>query len=246
MSDAYKEKTNDKKNEEKRFFRDDIKNRFAERLEVAMAGEANLSFAQKCGISEATIRKYKKGETTPNLEILDAIANAAKVDLNWLATGNALDTKIVKAASKPMSEGSLEVIQYDLKASAGAGCLVVSENPVAKFEFSREWLIKQGLNGKHLTVVEVYGDSMEPTLMDEDLMLVEVVDDPKQARDGVCVFRIDDEVMVKRVQYDFASGGYHVTSDNNAYSPFFIGKEFEGRFQLLGRMVRVLQRAKKA
>lgn len=244
MSDSYKEKTSKEKNEDTRFFRSDIKNRFALRLEEAMSGETNLSFAQKCGISEATIRKYKKGETTPNLEILEAIANAAKVDLNWLATGKEATRQLVEVPVR--KDNVVEVVQYDFRASAGAGCLILSENPVAKFEFSKEWLIRQGLNGKELTIVPVHGDSMEPTLMDEDLMLVEVVDNPKQARDGVCVFRIDDEVMVKRLQYDFASGGYNVTSDNTAYSPFFIGKEFEGRFQLLGRMVRVLQRAKKA
>lgn len=245
MSDTYIKKTEDKKNDEKRFFQEDIKNRFALRLEEAMAGEANLSFAQKCGISEATIRKYKKGQTTPNLEILGAIANAAKVDLTWLATGNTLESTPTVITNKPINEDSIEIVQYDFKASAGAGCLVVSENPVAKFEFSKEWLIKQSLYGKHLTIVPVFGDSMEPTLMDEDLMLVEVIEDPKQLNDGIYVFRIDEAILVKRLQFDFAMRGYHATSDNGAYKPFFIGEEFEGRFQILGRMARVLQRAKR-
>ncbi len=245
MSNTYKEKADDKKNEAKQFFRNDIKNRFAERLEEAMAGEANLSFAQKCGISEATIRKYKKGETTPNLEILDAIATAANVDLTWLATGNTIENPPEVFINKPINEDSIEIVQYDFKASAGTGCLVVSENPVAKFEFSKEWLIKQSLHGKHLTIVPVFGDSMESTLMDEDLMLVEVIEDPQQLNDGIYVFRIDESILVKRLQYDFAMRGYHATSDNSAYQPFFIGEEFKGRFQILGRMVRVLQRAKK-
>lgn len=242
----YKEKDGGSKKDKKRINPSERIIRFKERLAEVIGDEAVLQFAKKSGMSEGVMRSYIRGDTFPSLDRLEAIADAAKVDLNWLATGQDSNTQLVQVSSKPMSEGSVEVVQYDFKASAGAGCLVVSENPVAKFEFSREWLIKQGLNGKHLTVVEVYGDSMEPTLMDEDLMLVEVVEDPKQARDGVCVFRIDDEIMVKRVQYDFGSGGYNVTSDNDAYSPFFIGKEFEGRFQILGRMVRVLQRAKKA
>ncbi|APF79503.1 XRE family transcriptional regulator [Vibrio anguillarum] len=241
---TYKEKDAENKKDKKRIIPSERIIRFKERLVEVIGDEAVLSFAKKSGMSEGVMRSYIRGDTFPSLDRLEAIANAAEVDLNWLATGKEATRQLVEAPVR--KDNVVEVVQYDFRASAGAGCLIVSENPVAKFEFSREWLIKQGLNGKHLTVVEVYGDSMEPTLMDEDLMLVEVVDDPKQARDGVCVFRIDDEVMVKRVQYDFASGGYHVTSDNTAYSPFFIGKEFEGRFQLLGRMVRVLQRAKKA
>ncbi len=215
-----------------------------ERLETLLKGRSIRQTATDWGIAFNTLRNWLTKGTSPSFDIIAEIAKLEEVDLNWLAYGE--DNVQNLPAAKPMHKDSVEVIQYDFKASAGAGCLVVSENPVARFEFSREWLIKQGLNGKHLTVVEVYGDSMEPTLMDEDLMLVEVIDDPKQARDGVCVFRIDDEVMVKRVQYDFGSGGYRVTSDNTVYEPFFIGKEFEGRFQLLGRMVRVLQRAKKA
>ncbi len=240
---TYKEKNAESKKDKKRIIPSERIIQFKERLVEVIGDEAVLSFAKKSGMSEGVMRSYIRGDTFPSLDRLEAIANAAKVDLNWLASGKDATTQLVEAPAR--KDNVVEVIQYDFKASAGAGCLVVSENPVARFEFSREWLIKQGLNGKHLTVVEVYGDSMEPTLMDEDLMLVEVIDDPKQARDGVCVFRIDDEVMVKRVQYDFGSGGYHVTSDNTAYKPFFIGKEFEGRFQLLGRMVRVLQRAKK-
>ena len=138
----------------------------------------------------------------------------------------------------------IEAYQYDLKASAGSGCLVVSENPVAKFEFSEDWLNKQGLRGKQLAIVPVCGDSMESTLVDEDLMLVELVNDPKRARDGICVIRIDDEILVKRLQYDYAANGYHISSDNKAYKPFFIGEEFSGRFAVLGKMIRVLQRAK--
>lgn len=215
---------------------------FKERLKFVIGERSLREFAKECSLSPSTLSNYLNGETYPTLDRLATIATVSRSSYSWLATGEETGASVVQR----ISDDIVQIVQYDFKASAGAGCLVVSENPVARFEFSREWLIRQGLNNKELTVVPVHGDSMEPTLMDEDLMLVEVITDPKQARDGVCVFRIDDEVMVKRLQYDFASNGYHVTSDNTAYKPFFIGKEFEGRFQLLGRMVRVLQRAKKA
>ncbi len=242
---TYDKKNQEEQNMQKGIIPDNQIIPFKERLKVAIGDRSLRHFARECDLSPSTLSNYLHGNSYPTLDRLATIAKVSEKSYTWLATGNTNESKPTVITHCPLSEDSVEVIQYDFKASAGAGCLVVSENPVAKFEFSREWLIKQGLNGKHLTVVEVYGDSMEPTLMDEDLMLVEVIDDPKQARDGVCVFRIDDEVMVKRVQYDFGSGGYHVTSDNTAYKPFFIGNEFEGRFQLLGRMVRVLQRAKK-
>lgn len=213
---------------------------FKERLKSIIGDQSIREFSRTSGVSDTTLRDYIRGKSYPTLDRLCAISDGANVDLAWLATG---ETKHLTTL-QTVPNDHVEVFQYDFKASAGPGCLVLSENPVAKFELSKEWLVRQGLNGKELTVVPVCGDSMEPTLVDEDLMLVVLIDNPQEARDGVCVIRIDDEIMVKRVQYDFMKGGYHITSDNTSYRSFFVGSEFEGRFTILGRMVRVLQRAR--
>ncbi|PSU49448.1 hypothetical protein C9J12_08135 [Photobacterium frigidiphilum] len=212
---------------------------FKERLKEVIGNDSIMSFARKCNLSDKTLRDYMSGKSYPTLDRLALIAEASGRNISWLATG------IESAAIKVERVNELiHVPQYDLRASAGTGCLVVSETPIAEFSFSKEWLISQGLNGAKLSVVPVYGDSMEPTLVDEDLMLVKLIDDPREGRDGVCVIRIDDEIMVKRIQYDFMKQGYYVRSDNSAYSPFFIEKEELKRFHVIGRMVRVLQRAK--
>lgn len=223
-------------------FVEDRKGSISKRL-IQLANNRTIrETARAWGVSSSTLDRYINKGSMPSFDRMIAIADAEGVSLEWLATGSELTNRAISAIKK---DNSIEVIQYDFKASAGAGCLVVSENPVAKFEFSKEWLVKQSLYGKHLTIVPVFGDSMEPTLMDEDLMLVEVIEEPKQLNDGIYVFRIDDSILVKRLQFDFAMRGYHATSDNSAYKPFFIGEEFEGRFQILGRMARVLQRAKR-
>lgn len=223
-------------------FVEDRKGSISKRL-IQLANNRTIrETAQAWGVSSSTLDRYINKGSMPSFDRVIAIADAEGVSLEWLATGTEAERRARPAIK---NDNVIEILQYDLKASAGAGCLVVSENPVAKFEFSKEWLIKQSLYGKHLTIVPVFGDSMEPTLMDEDLMLVEVIEDPKQANDGIYVFRIDEAILVKRLQFDFAMRGYHATSDNSAYQPFFIGEEFEGRFQILGRMARVLQRAKR-
>ncbi|WP_394166034.1 XRE family transcriptional regulator [Photobacterium piscicola] len=210
---------------------------FKERLRAAIGGESIRKFAKRCELSPSTLSNYLIGDTYPTLDRLAVIAQTSGASYSWLATGIAPITP---------SKDMICVPQYDLRASAGTGCLVVAENPVAEFSFSKEWLIRNNLYNAKLTVIPVYGDSMEPTLMDEDLMLVKLVDNPGQARDGVCVIRIDDDIFVKRIQFDYERQGYHIVSDNIAYRPFFIGSEFEGRFDVLGRMVRVLQKAKQA
>ncbi|RYU47887.1 LexA family transcriptional regulator [Aliivibrio finisterrensis] len=211
---------------------------FKDRLKEAIGDTSLRSFAKDCDLSPSTVSNYLSGTTYPTLDRLAIMAEVSNASYSWLATG-----ELVNPSYK--MKNSIEVYQYDFSASAGPGCLVVSEDPVAKFELSKEWLIRQGLSGKKLAVVPVCGDSMEPTLIDEDLMLVVLIDDHKEARDGVCVIRIDDEVMVKRIQYDFMERGYHVKSDNDSYQSFFVGPEYQDRFSIIGRMARVLQRAKR-
>ncbi|MBD1574806.1 MULTISPECIES: LexA family transcriptional regulator [Vibrio] len=237
---AYKESDQVAKITKNDPFVEDGKGSIKERIRALLKGRTTREAAKDWDIPLSTLGTYLSRGTMPSVDKAFNIANKEGVSLEWLVTGNNNQPNLT-----PINKDVVEILQYDFKASAGAGCLVVSENPVAKFEFSKEWLVKQSLYGKHLTIVPVFGDSMEPTLMDEDLMLVEVIEDPKQLNDGIYVFRIDDSILVKRLQFDFAMRGYHATSDNSAYKPFFIGEEFEGRFQILGRMARVLQRAKR-
>ncbi len=217
---------------------------FKIRLKAVIGDESIRSFSQRCSVSDTTIRDYLRGNSYPTLDRLCSISQASNADLAWLATGVHQSSTNNENLGVTQNDKLIRVPQYDLRASAGAGCLVVSEEPIAEFSFSEEWLIKNNLYGARLTVVAVHGDSMEPTIMDEDLMLVRLVEYPAQAREGVCVIRIDDDIYVKRIQYDHERDGYHITSDNSAYKSFFIGVEFKGRFDVLGKLVRVLQKPK--
>lgn len=207
-----------------------LKNQIIDRVSLLIGDRSVRQASSDWGIPQATLQSMIKNRTDPKFDTLEIITKSEGVSTEWLISGG--ETSLLK------------IPQYDLQASAGNGCLVVSENPIAEFSFSQDWLIKQGLNNAKLCVVPVHGDSMEPTLIDEDLMLVRLIDDPRDGRDGICVIRIDDEIMVKRIQYDFTQNGYNVISDNTSYKPFFLGSEFKDRFSVIGRMVRVLQRAK--
>jgi phage repressor protein C with HTH and peptisase S24 domain len=65
-----------------------------------------------------------------------------------------------------------------------------------------------------LSVIEVEGDSMEPTLRDGDEILVDRA--PRPLRSGLHVIRLDDVLLVKRLEPG-PSGTLQVISDNPAY-----------------------------
>ncbi len=83
---------------------------FSGRLETAMKGQSVRSFARDANVSETVIRKYLSGETTPNLERLAAIASAANVRMEWLATGE--EPKKTCTASTISAELSGEFFKY--------------------------------------------------------------------------------------------------------------------------------------
>lgn len=144
------------------------------------------------------------------------------------------------------SKDLVVIPQFDLAASAGNGSYVVAENPIANFTFSQDWIINHGLHNKKLTIVPVKGDSMEEKLFDGDLIIVSIIEDMREAREGICVVRYDDEIFVKRVHYDWQNKGYDIISDNKIYKPRHIPEQdiIDGRFAVVGKMEFRLQRTK--
>jgi len=108
----------------------------------------------------------------------------------------------------------VDVPRLALGASAGPGALADAEAATDRLRFSQRWLRTLGLDPAQLTVIEVAGDSMEPSLRDGDEILVDR--SPRGWRDGIHVVRIDDVLLVKRLEHG-AGGTIRVISDNPAY-----------------------------
>jgi len=108
-----------------------------------------------------------------------------------------------------------DIPRLPLGASAGPGTLATDLAPVDRLRFSARWLRQQGLEPGMLSVIEVEGDSMEPTLRDGDEILVDRAQRP--LRSGLHVIRLDDVLLVKRLEPGPA-GMLRVISDNPAYA----------------------------
>ncbi len=243
MSDSYKEKTSEEKNEKKQFFQNDIKNRFAQRLEEAMAGEANLSFAQKCGISEATIRKYKKAETTPNLEILESIAKVSGKTIQWLL---GVEDKPEEPKHINLGTNITHIEKFNVIASAGGGAYIDTEVVAELYPFSIEFLKRHRLSHADLCIIEARGDSMEPTLSSGDDLLIDRKEfTPHKVLQGIHVISIDGELKVKRLEFDLVKDGYRIISDNALYEEDFIERKDLNRMRVIGEVMMVMGKPSK-
>lgn len=110
------------------------------------------------------------------------------------------------------------VPKLDIEASAGHGALADVEAKLGHYGFDRAWLQRlSGGNLDKLSIVRVDGDSMAPTLLDGDDILVKQLDAGARLRDGIHVLSRDDALLVKRLVLRPAAGRLDIVSDNPAY-----------------------------
>jgi len=204
--------------------------RFSERLEEAKGNLSVLAFAQKCGLSESGLRKYLTGKTLPPLDKLVDIAEAANISFDWLCSGAEDDEESFQR------EFAL-IPGYSIQVSAGHGTTPnAEESPSRHLAFRRKWLTHRGFSEKELVIVWAKGDSMEPTINDNDTLVVHTGRTAPQ--DGnIYIFRHNDDLFVKRYQNMMAT--WRLISDNKAYTVMDITKEEQHQFEVIGQVVHI-------
>jgi len=147
-----------------------------------------------------------------------------------------LISKLCPDENSYLSEFTL-IPGYRVQVSAGNGSLNSESNqPVRHLAFRRKWLKYKGFKDKDLTVVWAKGDSMNPTISDNDSLIVHLA--RKEPKDGhIYVFRNGEELFVKR--YQSALGSWRLISDNPIYPPLDIPKEEQHQFEVIGQVVHV-------
>ncbi|HGV9304567.1 helix-turn-helix domain-containing protein [Vibrio fluvialis] len=213
--------------------------RFPERLKEAIGTLSVRAFAQKCGHSESGLRKYLAGETYPPLDKLASIAEAADVSVEWLVTGEDFcirENNNGYKATNSFDDFTL-IPGYRIQVSAGHGSLNPDQlEPTRYLAFRRKWLKYRGFDEKELAIVWAKGDSMEPTIHNNDTLVVNMARNKPQ--DGhIYIFRNGDELFVKR--YQSMLGTWRLISDNSLYSVLDIPKEEQHQFEVVGQVVHI-------
>ena len=104
----------------------------------------------------------------------------------------------------------------EVRPAAGSGADVFGEEVVGYVPFRRDWLAYHGIDPEQADVVQVSGESMEPTLPDGCSILVDRSRRQLQPK-HLYVLRNEDGLVVKRV--DRNREGWWVISDNPAWLP---------------------------
>ena len=202
--------------------------------------------AEMVGVGLRTWQQYEEGVHDPSWKVVSQLAGLG-YNTNWLATGNGLmktgASQVVQindpwycSDNKEPDDGFVKIPRYKVDASAGGGSIIHSEQIVDFLTFRADWVRNAlGVPASALALISVKGDSMEPTLSNGDVILIDMsatgIED-----NSVYVLRYDGKLVVKRVQRKF-DGSFAVTSDNNMYAPEFIKGDLVKDLQVVGRVV---------
>lgn len=124
---------------------------------------------------------------------------------------------------------------YNVEVSAGAGAFPVSEQPSRRLAFRHKWLRYKGLSEKDLVLVFARGDSMEPTISDNNTLMIDT--SQQELSDGaIYVIRVNSHLVVKRVQ-TLLNRDIMLISDNTAYHPETLKPEQLSDLRVIGKVV---------
>ena len=188
--------------------------------------------ADKLGIHKNTMANYERGDRFPDVNILLNILEVfPDTNPGWLLTGEGS-----KNRSEPVQGGFVMFPRYEIEAGAGPGRNVQSEQVVDFVSFKEEWVQNfLRVPRENLALLSVKGDSMNPTLNDGDMILVDLRSD-RIDDSAIYVLEFDDALLVKRIQRKL-DGSIVIKSDNRLYEPEVLQKDRAEALRIIGRVV---------
>jgi phage repressor protein C with HTH and peptisase S24 domain len=128
------------------------------------------------------------------------------------------------------------VPRYDVKCAAGHGAAIHSEQIVDYLAFRSDWVQNTlRVSRRDLVLITVRGDSMEPTLSNDDLVLVDM-SKGRFEDNAVYVLQHNGDLLVKRVQRRL-DNTVVIKSDNERYEPEIVHAQSSDELNVVGRVV---------
>lgn len=149
-------------------------------------------------IGQGTLQRILAGETGVRMESLQKFADYFQVNVDTLLRGHVDDEFI-------------QVARLSVEVGAGPGRTNGVVEEVGALQFRRDFLRAVGVSPLHAAIVTVVGASMEPTIGDGAVLLLNRADkEPRQGR--IYAFALGDEMLVKR--FHKIDDAWRAVSDN--------------------------------
>lgn len=161
--------------------------------------------------SYAKYQKHESGERPLNEKSAMVYAKIFNVDWLWLLQG--------ETENKFNNPETVSIDVIDAIACCGNGIVNFNTHIIGQQFLSLSALRHQtNVSPEHIKILQVVGDSMEPTISTGDFVWVDI-SCSYPVTDGIYLFCIGDRLVVKRVQINPFDNSVEIISDNPKYKP---------------------------
>lgn len=200
-------------------------------------GLSQAEFGQRHEIgSQGMVWQYLNGHTALNAKAAKSFAVGLGCNVSDFSPSLAQEIEhLAEGVAQADPDEFAQVRRVDVSVSAGRGVLVVEEHSKSALTFRRSFLQEVGVTPHSAVIVTVKGHSMDPTLRDGAVLLVNT--SAKTVANGqIYAFRSDGELFVKRL-HRTKEGDLLAVSDNpdrDQYPDITI-PAYDQDFEIIGR-----------
>lgn len=175
--------------------------------------------AKKLGVSEATIANYEAERRTLTVEKLQNILFCLETNLaDFLNEGSSSKTN------------SRNIKKIPIISRVNAGLKIFENDDILDY-----LEISLSLCNEVNYATFVKGDSMEPKILDNDLILVRQTSTLNNGNIGL--FKIGEEILCRKFFSNPITKEIVLKSLNKKYDPIYIDKNYKDNFSILGKVI---------
>jgi phage repressor protein C with HTH and peptisase S24 domain len=212
---------------------------------MTAAGVSQSELARRTGLSASMIGKLARGEARQSAHIFElsrALGVAPEYlngesDLATLPDGHAARSVVLDVV--PIDPDQVEIDMIDLAFGMGGTFIDTDHVNIEKVGFSRKWLrqFTQAAPSQLFTTKGI-GDSMQPTISDHDIVVVDRSERRPEFGDKIWAIVFGGVGMIKRLR-PMPDGSVQISSDNQLVRD---AHAFDGELHIIGRVVAIVRK----
>ena len=224
-------------------------NTLGDRIKLARGNISQEAFSRALKISKGSLGFSERNENLPNVDVALKICSKTGVRIEWLLLGrgpmrqegegskqailNELSKKTDEIVGKPDDLIMIPLVEAVL--SAGGGSFETSAITGRDYAFRRDFIQRKG-NPSDMILMRVSGDSMEPDVLEGDVVLIDQ-GKTKVVPGKMYAVGFDECIYLKRI--DSLPGKVILKSANPAYPPveLDVRGDLSEHFRVIGRVL---------